>query len=298
MPIPNSYQTQMKTYLIILFMLACPCLMQSQASENIVKLKQINIVKTNFRNLKSGEIVNKTIFFKDGKLQSIKTSDVIQSFFYNTKELLDMTVKERVGSNWKEVINYGYNKDEQLTKLIKQYEENGEQVTKTVTITYEGPRVKVITKKSNSPQSQMEDIEYVIENGLINRRLTRDRNQQIVNKIEYVYFKENIVRHKGLIGDKSMKNYTFDDKNSVNALMVQNIFGANYKVIVPLVSFHEEEFDLGSIGVNNELVFSSTAINAIGKTRKYKYNAANYPVSCSLVEENGIVKTEFSYVYE
>jgi hypothetical protein len=31
-----------------------------------------------------------------------------------------MTVKERVGSNWKEVINYGYNKDEQLTKLIKQ----------------------------------------------------------------------------------------------------------------------------------------------------------------------------------
>jgi hypothetical protein len=42
-------------------------------------------------------------------------------------------------------------------------------------------------KKSNSPQSQMEDIEYVIENGLINRRLTRDRNQQIVNKIEYVF---------------------------------------------------------------------------------------------------------------
>jgi hypothetical protein len=40
----------------------------------------------------------------------------------------------------------------------------------------------VITKKNNSPQSQMEDIEYVIENGLI-KRLTRDRNQQIVNKI-------------------------------------------------------------------------------------------------------------------
>jgi hypothetical protein len=33
----------------------------------------------------------------------------------------------------------------------------------------------------------MEDIEYVIENGLINRRLTWDRNQQIVNKIEYVF---------------------------------------------------------------------------------------------------------------
>jgi hypothetical protein len=28
--------------------------------------------------------------------------------------------------------------------------------------------------------------------------------------------------------------------------------------------------------------------------RKYKYNAANYPVSCSLVEENGIVKKQNS----
>lgn len=288
----------MKTYLLALFMMASPCLIQSQVSENTVKLKQINIVKTNFRNLKSGEIVNKTMLFKDGKLQSIKTSDVIQSFFYNTRELLDMTVKERVGSNWKEVINYVYNKDEQLTKLTKQYEENGEQVTKTVTISYEGARVKVITKKSNSQQSQKEDIEYVIENGLINRRLTRDLNQQIVNKIEYVYFKDNIVRHKGLIGDKSIKSFTFDDKNSVNLLMVQNIFGANYKVIVPLVSFHEDEFDFGSIGTNNELVFSSTSVNAVGKSRKYKYNTANYPVSCSLIEENGIVKTEFSYVYE
>ena len=278
-------------------MLASPCLIQSQVLEHTVKLKQINIVKTNFRNLKSGEIINKMMLFKDGKLQSIKTSDVIQSFFYNTKELLDMTVKERVGSNWKEVINYAY-KDEQLTKLTKQYEENGEQVTKTVTIAYEGARVKVISKKSNSQQSQKEDIEYVIENGLINRRLTRDLNQQIVNKIEYVYFKDNIVRHKGLIGDKSIKNYTFDDKNSVNLLIVQNIFGANYKVIVPLVSFHEDEFDFGSIGANNELVFTSTALNSVGKSRKYKYNIANYPVSCSLIEENGIVKTEFSYVYE
>ncbi len=288
----------MKTYFIALFMMASPFLIQSQVAENTVKLKQINIVRTNFRNLKSGEIVNKTMLFRDGKLQSIKTSDVIQSFFYNTRELLDMTVKERVGSNWKEVINYVYNKEEQLTKFTKQYEENGEQVTKTVSITYEGSRVRVITKKSNSQQSQKEDIEYVIENGLINRRLTRDLNQQIVNKIEYVYFKDNIVRHKGLIGDKSIKSYTFDDKNSVNLLIVQNIFGANYKVIVPLVSFHEEEFDFGSIGTNNELVFTSTAVNAVGKSRKYKYNTSNYPVSCSLIEENGIVKTEFNYVYE
>jgi hypothetical protein len=72
-------------------------------------------------------------------------------------------------------------------------------------------------------------------------------------------------------------------------------FGANYKVIVP--AFHEE-FDLGSIGVNNELVFSSTAINAIGKTRKYKYNAANYPVSARLLKKTESVKNKFSYVYE
>jgi hypothetical protein len=57
-----------------------------------------------------------------------------------------------------------------------------------------------------------------------------------------MYFKENIVRHKGLIGIHRIIRLT--TKNSVNALMVQNIFGANYKVIVPLVSFHEEEFDL------------------------------------------------------
>jgi uncharacterized membrane protein len=64
-----------------------------------------------------------------------------------------------------------------------------------------------------------------------------------VNKIEYVYFKENIVRHKGL-KDKSMKNYTFDDKKFGQRINGTKYFLANYKVIVPLVSFHEE-FDLG-----------------------------------------------------
>jgi hypothetical protein len=70
----------MKTYLIILFMLACPCLMQSQASENIVKLKQINIVKTNPQS-QSGEIVNKTIFFKDEKLNPLKPQTLFRFFF-------------------------------------------------------------------------------------------------------------------------------------------------------------------------------------------------------------------------
>lgn len=270
----------------------------AQSQENSVKLKQINIVKTNFKNLKSGETINKTIFFKDGKLESIKTSDVIQHFFYNPKGLLDMTVKERVGSNWKEVINYTYNPEEKLIKFTKKYEEGGELVTKTVSINYEGARVKATTKKSNNHQFLVDDIEYIVENGLITRRNSRDRNQQIINKTEYVYSKDNIIRHKGLIGDKTIKNYTFDDKNSAELLIVKNIFGPNYKVIVPLVSFHEEEFDIESISANNELTFVPTTTNYVGVSRKYKYNNLNYPISCSLIEDNGIVRTEKKYIYE
>lgn len=285
-----------KTYFITLFMIAFSFLAQSQ--ENSVKLKQINIVKTNFKNLKSGETINKTILFKDGKLESIKTSDVIQHFFYNPKGLLDMTVKERVGSNWKEVINYTYNPEEKLIKFTKKYEEGGELVTKTVSITYEGARVKATTKKSNNHQFLVDDIEYIVENGLITRRNSRDRNQQIINKTEYVYSKDNIIRHKGLIGDKTIKNYTFDDKNSAELLIVKNIFGPNYKVIVPLVSFHEEEFDIESISANNELTFVPTTTNYVGVSRKYKYNNLNYPISCSLIEDNGIVRTEKKYIYE
>ena len=288
----------MKTYFITLFLIAYPCLIQSQILDNSVKLKQINIVKTNFRNLKSGEIINKTILFKEGKLLSIKISDVIQSFFYNPKGLLDMTVKERQASNWKEVVNYTYNNENQLVKFTKKYEEGGELVTKTVAVTYEGSRVKAITKKSNSHQTLIDDIEYVVENGRVARRSSRDRNKQIVNKIEYLYFKDNIIRHKGMVGDKSMNNYTFDDKNSADLLIVKNIFGQNYKVIVPLISFHEDEFNFESISNNNELSFSSAAVNAIGISRKYKYNALNYPVACSIIEENGIVKTEVNYLYE
>lgn len=279
-------------------MLAMPCMSYGQSQTTTTKIKAIHCVKTNFKNLKSGEITHKNYTFKDGKLSSIKTSDILQSFFYNSKDLLDMTVKERQGSNWKEVINYTYNANEQLIKFVKKYEENGELVTKTVNITYEGSRVKVITKKSNSQQAVVDDIEYVVENGIIVRRSTRDRNQQIVKKVEYLYFKENPIRHKDLLGDKQIKNFTFDDKNSVNALLVQNIFGTHYKVIVPIISFHEEEFEFESIGNNNVLNYSSTAVDAVGKTRKYKYNTSNFPVSCSLIESNGIVKTEISYSYE
>ncbi|MCV9927972.1 hypothetical protein OIU83_09935 [Flavobacterium sp. LS1R49] len=287
----------MKNYFIAIFMVAFPFLIHSQDQENQIKLKQINVVKTNYRDSKSGEIENKTVLFKEGKLLTIKTSDVIQSFFYNPKGLLDMTVKERTGSNWKEVVNYSYDKEDRITKFSKKYDENGETVIKTVTMNYEGARIKVITKKSNV-HTVMEDIEYVVEGGVIIRRSARDRNQQIFNKTEYVYSNDNVIRHKGVLGEKTIKNYTFDDKKSVDLLIVQSLFGPNYKVIVPLISFHEDEFNFESISSNNELAFVPSTTNYTGVAGKYKYNTLNYPISSSFLEQNGIVKIDKTYIYE
>lgn len=283
----------MKTYFLALFYLLFPYLVQAQ--ENTIKPKQINIVRTNFRDMKSGEIVNKTVLFKDGKLFSIKTSDVIHSFFYNPKGLLDMTVKEKVGSNWKEVINYVYDEDNQIIKFIKKYQEGNDYVTKMVLMSYQGARIKVTTQKSNSHELILDDIEYVVENGLIVRRTSRDRNQQIINKTEYVYTNDNLVRHKGLVGDKSTKIYTFDDKNSINQMIVKNIFGDNYKIIVPILSFHEDEFDIESISNNNELTYT---LNQFTKGGKFKYNTINYPSYYVIIEENGMIKTEKTFIYE
>lgn len=274
------------------------CFVQTQAQENAVALKQINIVKTNFRNLKDGEIVNKTIVFKDGKILSIKTSDVIQGFFYNSNGLLDMTVKEREGSNWKEVTNYTYDNTNRLTKFSKKYDENGENVTKTVTFKYEGARIKTDTKKSNTHQNFVEDNEYIVDNGIIVRRTSRDYNQQIISKKEYSYYKENLSRDQGLVGDKTIVYYSYDDKNSVKSLMAKNTFGENYKIIVPLISFYEEEFELQSISDHNELNSKATSTSYVGKSASFKYNASNYPISQALIEENGIVKTKTTYLYE
>ena len=289
----------MKTYFIAIMMMVLPCLVHSQNQDAAaVKLKQINIVKTNYQNSKDGEIVNKTVVFKDGKIQTITTSDVVQHFFYNTKGLLDMTVKDKVGSDWKEVVNYTYDADNNITKFVKKYQEGNDYITKVVTFTYEGARVKVITKKSTNHQNLVEDIEYIVENGIIVRRTSRDRNKAIIGKIEYVYLNDNVVKHKGLVGDKISKSYIFDDKKSVDALIVQNLFGDNYKVIVPMISYHEEEFSFEAISYNNEIVFSPSSSVLVGVSRKYKYNKLNFPISCSQIEENGIVKTEKTFIYE
>ncbi len=272
-----------------------PFLMHSQDN---VKLKQINIVKTNYQNSKDGEIVNKTMVFKDGKLQTITTSDVIQNFFYNKKGLLDMSVKDKVGSDWKEVINYTYDADNNITKFVKKYQEGPDYITKVVSFVYEGARVKVTTKKSTNHQNLVEDIEYIIENGTIVRRTSRDRNKAIIGKIEYVYVNDNVSKHKGLVGDKISKTYTYDDKKSVDQLIVQSLFGDNYKVIVPMISYHEDEFTFESISYNNEMNFSPSSTALVAVSRKYKYNKLNFPISCSQIEENGIVKTEKTFIYE
>ncbi|MBL0736088.1 hypothetical protein JI750_04270 [Flavobacterium sp. GN10] len=285
----------MKTYFIAILMMVFPFLMHSQDN---VKLKQINIVKTNYQNSKDGEIVNKTMVFKDGKLQTITTSDVVQHFYYNKNGLLDMSVKDKVGSDWKEVINYTYNPDNNITKFVKKYQEGPNYITKTVSFVYEGARVKVTTKKSTNHQNLVDDIEYLVENGIIVRRTSRDRNKAIIGKLEYVYVNDNVSRHKGLVGDKISKSYTYDDKKSVDQLIVQNLFGDNYKVIVPMISYHEEEFEFESISYNNEMNFSPSSTALVAVSRKYKYNKLNYPISCSQIEENGIVKTEKTFIYE
>jgi hypothetical protein len=288
----------MKTYFIAIMMMVFPCLLHSQDQNAPVRLKQINIVKTNYQNSKDGEIVNKTVVFKDGKIQTITTSDVVQHFFYNTKGLLDKTVKDKIGSEWKEVVNYSYDADNNITKFVKKYQEGNDYITKTVTFGYEGARVKVITKKSTNHQNVVDDNEYIVENGIIVRRTTRDRNKAIIGKIEYVYVNDNVVKHKGLVGDKISKTYTFDDKKSVDQLIVQSLFGDNYKVIVPMISYHEEEFSFEAISYNNEMNFSPSSTVLVGVSRKYKYNKLNFPISCSQIEENGIVKTEKTFIYE
>jgi hypothetical protein len=88
----------MKTYLIILFMLACPCLMQSQASENIVKLKQINI-KANSAISKVEKLLTKPSSLRTENYSPLKPQTLFR-VFYNTKELLDMT---RQRKSWQQL---------------------------------------------------------------------------------------------------------------------------------------------------------------------------------------------------
>ena len=283
-----------KNYLAAICLLATPLIAVAQYPV----LKQIKVVQRFYKNSKDGEIINKDITFLDGKLHTVKTSDVIQSFFYDENGLLNKTTKERVGSDWKEVSTYKYDLDGRILNFSKKYQEGNEYVTKTVKFTYEGARIKADAKRSNSHQQLVEDVEYIVENGLIVRRVMRDRNKQIIHKTEYSYNNGNVTRHTGLVGDKTIKYFTYDDKGSPDLLIVQNLFGAHYRVITPLISFYDDEFEFQSISENNELTFKATGERYIPITEKFKYNTNNYPVSSSKVQGDGLVKTDTSYFYE
>ncbi|MBK0369759.1 hypothetical protein [Flavobacterium agrisoli] len=261
-------------------------------------LKQIKVVQKFYKTSKNGEIINKDILFKEGKLASVKTSDVIQHFFYDENGLLNKTTKERVGSDWKEVTGFKYDPDGRILQFSKKYQEGNEYVTKSVKFTYEGARIKAEAKRSNSHQQLVEDVEYVVENGLIARRVLRDRNKQIIGKTEYAYNNGNVTRHTGLVGDKSIKMFTYDDKGSADLLIVQNLFGVHYKVITPLISFYDEEFDFQSISENNELTFKATSDKYTPISKKFKYNAQNYPQTSHVIEGDGLVVTDATYYYE
>ena len=284
----------LKKYLAAICLVTMPLIVQAQYPV----LKQIKVVQRFYKTAKDSEIINKDMVFQDGKLQSVKTSDVIQNFFYDENGLLNKTTKERVGSDWKEVATYKYDLDGRILNFSKKYQEGNEYVTKSVKFTYEGARVKADAKRSNSHQQLVEDVEYVVENGLIVRRVMRDRNKQIIHKTEYSYNKGNVTRHTGLVGDKSIKMYTYDDKGSTDLLIVQNLFGAHYKVITPLISFYDDEFEFQSISENNELTFKGTSEKYTPVTRNFKYNTNNYPLSSHKVEGDGLVVTDSSFFYE
>lgn len=287
-----------KNYFIAICLMAFPLISNAQMMEEKPTLKNIKVVQKFYKNSKNGEIINKDIQFKEGKLFTVQTSDVIQSFFYNEKGLLNKTTKERVGSNWKEVASYNYDGNGRIIEFSKKYQDGNEYVTKTVKFSYEGARIKAEAKRSNSHQQLVEDIEYIVEDGLVVRRVSRNRNRQIIGKAEYSYGDENVTRHTGLVGDKTIKMYTYDDKNSVNLLIVENLFGVNYKVITPLISFYDDEFEFQSISRNNELTFKATSEKYEPVVEKFKYNTANYPVSSSKVVGDGLIKSETTYFYE
>ena len=288
----------MKNYFMAICMMAFPLISTAQLMEDKPVLKNIKVVQKFYKNSKDGEIINKDIAFTDGKLFTIKTSDVIQNFFYDEKGLLNKTTKERVGSNWKEVATYNYDANSRLTFFSKKYQDGNEYVTKTVKFSYEGARIKAEAKRSNSHQQLVEDIEYIVEEGLIVRRVSRNRNKQIIGKAEYSYGDANVTRHTGLVGDKTIKMFTYDDKNSVSQLIVEKLFGINYKVITPLISFYDDEFEFQSISKNNGLTFKATSEKFEPMIEKFKYNAINYPISSSRVDGDGLIATESAFFYE
>ena len=284
----------MKKHLLALFGFAIALFAQAQENEDItVKLKQI---RSNEINTSTGEVITKTYAFQNGKLTTIKTSDIIQSFFYNSDGYLDRTVRENEMSDWKEVASYYYDANKNLIKYVNEYEEGGNSVTKTITYKYEGTKIRAITKKSNSPLKYVQWIDYTIENGRIVNESERDINQKVISNKRIDYIEGDLIAYKGVFGDRSTDSYDYDNKQSAMRLVVKNVFGKNYKTIVTLIAPHEKEFPLESISYHNFLKFSSTTPSKTEYKYTYTYNDFDYPKTH--VEHTGKIKTIVDYEYE
>ncbi len=265
------------------------------AFSQMVRLKKISSIE---KNLVNNQVVTKTHTFDKGKLVSIQTSDVVQNFFYNENGLLDHTVKERVGSNWKEVANYYYNANNQIVKHTNKYQDGVESAVQTVVFKYDGTRVTAVTTRTDSKAKFSKYLEYVIEDGVVVRETERNLNQDIIQKREFYYYKENFVRSRGFVGDKSSDTYIYDDKNSVSKLIAQSLFGENYKTLVPLLAVYEREITLDAISEHNLQKFQTSSASKMPFEYSFTYTAADYPKTAVLINNDKDIKTDITFEYE
>lgn len=281
----------MKKQLLATLILCLPFVALGQ----MVRLKKINSIE---KNLVNNQIVTKTHTFEKGKLITIQTSDVVHSFFYNEKDLLDHTVKERVGSSWKEVTNYYYNADDKLIKHTNKYQDGVESAVKTVVFKYEGSRITAITTRTDSKVKYTQYLEYVVEDDQVIRETERNLNQDIIQKRELYYYKENFVRSRGFVGDKSSDTYIYDSQNSAQMLIAESLFGSNFKITVPLITIHEREIGLDAMSMHNLTKFITSSATKMPYEYSYTYTAANYPKTAILINDNKEVKTDITFEYE
>lgn len=279
----------MKKQILILFVGFFTFYTQSQT----INLKQI---ESNVVNTSTGEKITKNYFFKEGKLVSIKTSDIIQTFFYNIGGNLDRSVRENEMSSWKEVASYFYDANKRLSKYVNNYDGGGTVITKTIIFKYEGSKITAITKRSNSRLKFVQYIDYAIKDWRIVSETERDLNNKIITNRLVDYVDNDLVTYKEVVGDKATDSYIYDDKKSAMQLLVKNVFGNNYKVNLLLIAPHEREFAIQNISVHNFLKFTSTKASKKEYAFSYTYNEMDYPKTHTYVD--GDIKTVVTYFYE
>jgi DNA-directed RNA polymerase subunit H (RpoH/RPB5) len=279
----------MKKQILTLFVFALSFFAQCQT----VKLKKIASVETNTT---TGEKITKNYFFNEGKLASIKTSDIVQSFFYNKNGDIDRTVRENEVSSWKEVASYYYDDKNRLSKYVNDYDGGGTVITKTITFKYEGSKITAITKRSNSSLKFVQYIDYGVKDWRIASETERDLNQKIVSNRLIDYQDNNLVTYKGVVGDKATDIYVYDEKKSAMQLLVKNVFGVNYKINLLLIAPHEREFAIENMSNHNFLKFTSTKSSKKEYSYSYTYNELDYPKTHTHID--GVITTTVTYDYE